>query len=494
MSQSLTQVLINRFNQEGVLYCHWKSNIDLAKTLEGELDIDLLVANHSLAHATDILIQLGFKPAAPRWGSSPSGVFHYYGYDPNQTDLVHLHMFTRVITGESFLKSHWLPFEEMLLGHTYSVNGLVVTSKETELVLFVLRMFIKYGSFLDVARLLRGDKKVREETLWLKEGSNMKEVRTLLEKYCPVVDDEIFIDCLNSILNKASYLTKWKLSYQIRRRLRMYRKYSFWGWLFGHVQLLIGILIKRIRKQKGSKILLSGGTIIAIVGADATGKSTLVLETSRWLRKNFVASTVHAGKPPSTLLTVPVNFLLTLYRRLKRKSRPGKLEKESAAITVLEEGKNLNSLIYAIRAVGLAWDRRALLWKVRQAAANGEIIVCDRYPTNTFGIMDSPRLLEDPTQKGFVASVHNWLARIEKNLYHQIPPPDIVLRLRVSLEIARQRNAAREIVDDETYLQSRHQQAQIWFMSGTRSIQDIDTDLPLVETLLAVKQAVWSSL
>jgi len=497
LSQSLIQALVNRFNQEGILYCHWKSNIDLAKTLEGELDIDLLVAHHSLAHATDILMQLGFKPAIPRSGSNPPGIFHYYGYDPNQNDLVHLHMFTRVITGESFLKSHLFPFEEMLLKHTYSIDGLVVTSKETELVLFVLRMFVKYGSFLDAARLLRGDKKVREETLWLKEGSDMKKVITLLEEYCPVVDNEIFIDCLNAILDKTSYPVKWKLSYQIRRRLRAYRKYSFWGWLFGHIQLFIRMLIKKVRKQKGSKILLAGGTIIAIVGADATGKSTLVSETSRWLRRNFVLNTVHAGKPPSTLLTAPINFLLALYRPLIHRIRPvRKLEEDSSSHVrvVRDERKTPNSLIYAIRAVGLAWDRRALLGKVRRASANGEIIVCDRYPTSAIGMMDSPRLMDDPTRKGLVAPIHNWLSRVERNLYRQIPPPDIVLRLKVSLETAKMRNAARETVDDEIYLQIRHHQANAWFMSGTRSIQDIDTDLPLTETLLAVKQAIWYSL
>jgi thymidylate kinase len=497
LSQSLTQVLINRFNQEGVLYCHWKSNIDLAKTLEGELDIDLLISHHSLALATDILMQLGFKPAIPKPGSNPPGVFHYYGYDPNQNDLVHLHMFTRVITGESFLKSHLFPFEEMLLKHTYTINGLVVTSKETELVLFILRMFIKYGSLLDAARLVKGAKKVREETLWLKEGSDMEAVLILLKEYCPVIDQEIFMDCLNAILDKASYPVKWKLSYQIRRKLRVYRKYSFWSSLFGYAQLLAGILIKRIRKQRGSKILLSGGTIIAIVGADATGKSTLVSETSRWLRKNFILNTVHAGKPPSTLLTIPLNFLLALYRRLTGGSRPvRKLEKDTSSNTSMghDEGKNLNSLIYAIRAVGLAWDRRALLEKVRRASANGEIIVCDRYPTSAVGMMDSPRLVEDLTRKGFVASIYNWLSRIERNFYRQIPPPDIVLRLKVSLEIAKQRNAARAVTDDEMYLESRHQQAKDWYMSGTRSIQDIDTDPPLADTLLAVKRSIWDSL
>ena len=497
LAQSLTHQLINRFNQEPILYCHWKSNVDLAKTLEGELDIDLLVSNDYLAPATSILMQLGFKPAASRWGPNPSGIFHYYGYDPNQDSLVHLHMFTRVLTGESFLKSHLFPFEEMLLNDTYFINGVKVSSQEAELVLFVLRMYIKYGSPLDIPRLLKSDKKVRAEAKWLKDGSDMEQVGILLNKYCPVISEKTFLECLDAILKGVSYPQKLKLSYQIRQRLRPYCKYSFPGWLFGYVQLVTGNLFKKLRKQKGSKTLLSGGTIIAIVGADATGKSTLVSVTSRWLRKNFVVNTVHAGKPPSTLFTLPINFLLASHRRLRGNSRSaGKWENgpsPNAGVTHAER-KTLNSLIYAIRAVCLAWDRRALLWKVKRASANGELVVCDRYPTSATRMMDSPRLLEDLTQKGFVSSIYNWLARRERSMYCQIPPPDIVLRLKVSFETAKKRNAARDILDDEIYLQNRHQQAKEWFMPGTRSIQDIDTDLPLPQTLLAVKEAIWSAL
>ena len=492
LSQSLIKGLINRFNQEGVLYCHWKS-----KSLQGELDFDLLVSNQSFADAINILMQLGFKPAAPRWGTNPPGVIHYYGYDPNQDDHVHLHIFTRVLSGERFLKSHLFPFEDMMFKNTYSLDGLTVISKEVALVLFVLKTFIRYSSILDVAGLLKSDKKLLEEADRLKEGSDMRQVVILLDKYCPAISEETFLACLNAILTGASFPKKWSLSLQVRRSLRGYRKYSFPDWFLGHAQFLTGTLVKRIRKQKGSKMLLSGGAIIAIVGADATGKSTLVSETSHWLRRNFVVNTVHAGKPPSTLLTYPINFLLVLHRKIRSKLRPVKnAEKDSTSNAILPqaETKSVNSLMYALRAVCLAWDRRALLWKTRRASANGEIIVCDRYPTNATGMMDSPRLLEDSTQKGIATSIYNWLARTERNLYRQIPPPDIVLRLSVSLEVAKKRNAAREIVDDEIYLQNRHQQAIEWFMPGTRSIQDIDTDYPLNETLIAVKQAIWASL
>ena len=499
MTQLLFRTLIDQFNKEGISYCHWKSNIDLAKTIEGELDIDLLVSVRSLAPATKILAQLGFKAAAPRWGTNPAGVFHYYGYDPNLDELVHLHLFTHVLTGESFLKSHLFPFDEMMLKDTYQMDGINITSKDAELVLFVLRMYIKYGSFLDAIRVVRSEKKTREEAEWLKEGSNMREVKTLLDEYCPVIGEKLFTDCLNALLNKDPFAKKWLLSLKVRRNLRLYRKYSFSGSLLGHIQLLAGMFAKRIRKQKGSKVLLSGGAIISIVGADATGKSTLVSEASRWLRKNFVLKTIHAGKPPSTLLTGPINILLGFHRRLRGRSNSISMSNKvkfsgSDSKSETEEIKGFSSLIYAIRAVSLAWDRRALLLDARRAVANGEIIVSDRYPTRLIGMMDSPRLKQNPSQKGFVPLIYNSLAKIEQNIYRQIPPPDIVLRLRVSLEIAKQRNASREFVDDEIYLQNRHQLSREWSMTGIRSLKDIDTDPPLADTLLAVKQAIWCSL
>jgi len=103
-------------------------------------------------------------------------------------------------------------------------------------------------------------------------------------------------------------------------------------------------------------------------------------------------------------------------------------------------------------------------------------------------------LHENAVNKELIASIRNWLARVERNTYRQIPPPDIVLRLKVSLEIAKKRNADRDIVDDETYLQQRHQQSKDWYMSGTRTIRDINTNNSLEETISSVKQVVWSNL
>ncbi|HXV42464.1 MAG TPA: hypothetical protein VEC96_05345, partial [Anaerolineae bacterium] len=95
---------------------------------------------------------------------------------------------------------------------------------------------------------------------------------------------------------------------------------------------------------------------------------------------------------------------------------------------------------------------------------------------------------------GPVASIYNRLARLEKQLYKQIPPPDIVLRLRVSLETAKKRNRERNGQDGEAYLEARHRQSQAWHMPGTRYVYDIDTEQTLKETIRDVKEAIWESL
>jgi hypothetical protein len=108
--------------------------------------------------------------------------------------------------------------------------------------------------------------------------------------------------------------------------------------------------------------------------------------------------------------------------------------------------------------------------------------------------MDSPRLVEEPSKTGPVASLYNRLARLERRLYEQIPPPDIVLRLTVSLETARKRNRERGGQDGEAYLEARHRQSRDWDMPGTRYVHDIDTEQPLEDTIRNVKEAIWRML
>jgi len=500
--QSLTLELISRLvealNTKKVVYCHWKSNLFLAQALSGKMDLDLLVDRRSLPQALTILTNLGFKHAIVKWGPGTPGVSHYYGLDLQTGQLAHVHLFSRVLTGESFVKSHLFPFEPMLLENTDYFGQIRVTPKPAELVLFILRTFIKYSSPLDLMYLLRNSGDIRTELRWLQSGSDISEALYLLEKYCPVIDEPLFIESINTLNGTSSLVKRLMVAQRIRWRLRVYAKRTGSNRILAYIRWLWGQGQRRLGGKRKNKMLHAGGMVIAFVGCEATGKSTLVSACGDWLSDAFAVKMVHAGKPPSSWLTLPVNIVLPLLRRVLPRLRITRLKGYDSSVSRTESQlkvEGLASLIYALRSVTLAWDRRQLLLKTRRLAANGEIVICDRYPSETIGAMDSPHLRENP-KGGIISAVYNWLVRLEHRLYKQIPPPDIVLRLKVSIETAKRRNRERIKADKEndTYIEFRHRQSGEWHRSGTKYTHDIDTEKPLAETILSVKKTIWGSL
>jgi thymidylate kinase len=489
---TLVDRLIDAFNREEIVYSHWKSNIDLAQAKAGKMDLDLLVDRKSLHRALIVLAQLGFKAAVARRGANPAGICHYYGLDLGTDQLVHVHLFTRVLTGESYVKSHLFPFEAMLLENVRYSGEMRVASRAAELVLFTLRIFIKYGSLFDLASLWRKSKRLRTEVLWLQGGSDLSEALSLLRTYCPVVDERLFAQCIETLNSDSSLIRRIILAQQVRRRLKVYSRETFFERLMAYAQMLSAEVRRRLGTKQKNKVLQAGGAVIAFVGADATGKSTLVANTGRWLGDTFAVKIIHTGKPPSSWLTTPVNLLLALLRRRRplQSAAHGALSDSSIS---RHEFKGFSSIFYGLRAVVLAWDRQRLIVRTRRRAAKGEIIICDRYPSNIIGAMDSPRL-EESLKTGPIATIYNGLARLEKGLYQRIPPPDIVLRLKVSIETARKRNRNRDEQDGDLYLETRHRQSQDWQMSGTSYVFDIDTDQTLEQTICSVKSVIWAAL
>jgi thymidylate kinase len=496
---AITTRLIDTLNSRNIEYCHWKSNLTLGNALTGGEDLDVLVNRKQLHQFLIVLLEMGFKAAVIKSGANVPGIYHYYGLDEETGKVSHVHLYNSILSGESFVKSHFLPIERMLLEDPETFSNVHIVSKSAEMVLFVVRMFIKYGSPLDLIRLARHPEPVLTELRWLQSGSDLDTTLTLLDKYCPVIDKALFLKCIQALEEPNSLLKRVLLARTVRRKLRVYDKYSLLKWFIAYTGFLWVKPIQRLTGKRKNKTLNSGGAIIAFVGADATGKSTLVSESGRWLGSIFSVRKVHVGKPPSTWLTTPINILLPAMRHLFPHLRRSWVNDNTAVkeASTVSKDKDSQSLIFAIRAVALAWDRAQLLVKVRRWAANGDIIICDRYPTETVDAMDSPRLQERADRKGLKASFYNYLAGLESRIYKHMPPPDVVLRLKVSVETAKQRNRDRrdEVgMDDENYLEARHRQVSNWNKNGTKYYCDINTEMSLDETILSVKRAIWEVL
>src|SRR5205814_8580058 len=147
-------------------------------------------------------------------------------------------------------------------------------------------------------------------------------------------------------------------------------------------------------------------------------------------------ATIHGGKPPPSVPTALPRLLLPLLRRMM----PGY---RSTRIEVATEPAAMRTgplLLFALRALMLAYERKKLLIRAHRKAANGTLVLSDRYPTRQPGVPEGAMLhflREDPR------SLYRWLARVEERTYRAIPQPDLVLRLDVPLELAVQRNLTR---------------------------------------------------
>jgi thymidylate kinase len=497
-TSELVARLVAAFEEQAVVYCHWKSNLSLTLALSGETDLDLLVDCGSLQRALAILTSLGYKRGVVRWGPSTQGVSHYYGLDPQLGQLSHVHLFSQVLTGESLVKSHLLPFGPMLLENTDRIGEIIVTSKPAELVVFVLRVFINYGSLLDLIYLLGRAEDIRTELRWLQDTTDPSEVLSLLREHCSVIDEQLFSRCIETLHADTSLTQRVILARQIRRRLRTYSRYNVVSRVSAYARLLWGEVRRRLSGSRRNRILSARGAVIAFVGPDASGKSTLVSACKHWLGGALAVRTVHAGRPPSSLLTAPINIALWLARRwswmrsLHSRGQDSAFDPTQSQLKVPDQ----SSLAYAIRALSLAWDRRRVLVAARRSADNGVVVICDRYPSEVAGAVDSRRLQEHQTRGGPMLAVLNWLARAEEGLYKQIPAPDVVLRLRLTSEMARERNRGRIKAgkEGEADMERRYLQSRDWDVSGARYVYEVDVERPPSETILNVKKLIWESL
>lgn len=486
------QQLIEQLSTNGITYCHWKSNSALSQVLTGQTDVDFLIHRKDGDSFRLLMSQLKFRPTGIQGDAPFPAVEHYFALDEVTGIFIHMHAYYRVITGESLSKNLHLPFEEMLLQNVREEDTIRVPAKSAELVVFTIRMMLKHTSFVELFMLARDWKGMRREIEWLLEAKPTNETIKLVETWLPSVDTKLFSECIEALKMPAPLPRRIILALRLRSQLSIYARNSrIQAWLSG-IQKFSLMAYGRLTGSKRGMILQSGGAVIAFVGAEATGKSTLLTATKRWLGEHFVIEQIHAGKPKSTALTMLPNILLPLLRSALPTYRPSKIATQHADTKQSQKSPEVYPLISAIRSVFLAYDRRALLSRAFARAANGNIVLCDRYPSMSQGGPDGPQLQQfaiDPKRY----PIQSWLARIEKRLYQEIPSPDMVISLYVPLEVALIRNKNRGKEEPEDYVRFRHSLASN-LEYGNAPIYKINTDQSLDATVLEVKKNIWRNL
>ncbi len=487
--------LFERLDDAGVRYCHWKSNWALAETIEGETDLDLLVGREDASSYRRILQDLGFRPAVQHGAAPFPAVEHDHALDETTDTIVHVHSYYRVISGGSLAKNYHLPIEEMLLGDVRREVAVNVPSRGAELIVFVLRMSLKHATMAELVLVLRDWENVRREAAWLATDEARAEAEALLPVWLPVVERGLFANALDALTEPASVVRRVLVGRRVRASLRPYaRRGRVRAWLAE-----TGALTKKaLARSRGRAKRLSpsaGGAVIAFVGPEATGKSTLLADAEGWLGAHFTVRRVHAGKPPSTFLTAVPNLLLPALRSLfpgQRSTRvTATLAPDLEAPASTPSDKQF-PMLFGIRSVLLAYDRRALLTRAYASAASGAIVLSDRYPSVERGAVDGAQLGHEhaPAPGG---TVRRRLAALEARLYRDIPPPDLVVYLTAPLEVALERNRERGKSEPESYLLSRHARSSSLEFERT-TVHRLATDRPLDEVISELRRVIWTTL
>jgi thymidylate kinase len=238
--------------------------------------------------------------------------------------------------------------------------------------------------------------------------------------------------------------------------------------------LLIGSLLMQEQQNKIVKM----APLIAIIGCDGSGKSTVSEAILSWIQGYGPAATVHLGKQAGNIgralsrLPLVGSSIEKLISRKVTKTKSNRKKNQTPSVFVA-------LVIYAFSIRRLLRFRRMLALR-RQ----GLIIVTDRFPQLGLpGAYDGPGLSIHANGNSIV----RWLARREHAMYLWMTSfhPDLILRLNVDLDTA----CARKPDHQRELLRVKIEATPLLKFDGAK-IVEIDSNQALADVLVAAKSAV----
>jgi len=485
----LLQTLLSAFRCNDISYCYWKSSRRLPAVLAGDADLDLLVDKNHQHRAGQALSECGFKLFPAVASRDHPAILSFLGYDAPSGRILHVHLHTRLLTGERLLRNYRMPWEAVILASSvrHPASQLRMLDPASEAVLLAVRACLELRR-TDAVTLLgwraaqdkfaggRADLAARLDRATLRRRA----AEFLRDDTAGVLADAI---CgarpwdgggLGRLVERD--LAAHRMYGTIEARLRSVGRTVHW---------LAGGLNKRHlhAPRPWGRRVPGGGCVIALVGVDGSGKSTVTAAVRSWLGGEVDVMPIYFGTGDGrpSLLLLPLKLAVPLFTRLlKRKPRGS-----SHGVVSSQAPGALYGALLMVWSTVLALEKRSKLRAAHRGSARGMVVVADRYPQDENpGYNDGPLLPR-------LARVPRWLRRFEAGAYAlaRTLPPDLVIKLDAPADTL----AQREPDMDRGVIRERVEAVRRLAFPGARVVR-VDATQPLADVIRAVKGEIWGML
>jgi hypothetical protein len=219
------------------------------------------------------------------------------------------------------------------------------------------------------------------------------------------------------------------------------------------------------------------GIVVAVVGSDGSGKSTLCRDLSADLRREGRVTFIYFGSGDGS--SSWIRWPLVQVRRFVQRS-PGHASSAmvsthlTSATTKEQVWSELMAAARVVWALALAWEKRSKLRRAETIRARGGTVICDRYPqAQVGGIMDGPLLhVWEQRPRGVRRRLAIWEASPYRRADQGVA--DLVLRLAVDQASAERRRPDHDPAD----LRRRREIVEALQFRGARfGVVDLDATL-----------------
>lgn len=494
--RSLSDRLLERLKGSSVGFVHWKSNHHLPESTAGLTDFDLLVRRSDRARFEVVISELGFKRVvSPAWARYP-GVEDWLGYDDVAGGLLHLHVHWRLVTGAKHVKELRLPWEELLIEDAAvdPRTGWPVPAAPKQAVVLLVRMWAKLPMSGRLAftlgvrspRLIPGS--VRDECEWILKDTSPEAIGRVSRSLVPAGDFDA-IPVLERFQRTRDFSLLLGLGRRWCRELRrtharlpqLIALQRSWTWLISRKARYA--LNRYVRATRCRKTIPAGGVMVAVVGSDGAGKSTVTEALRAWLETKVDCHSIYLGSGDGSVGAV--QWLRTVMRRaVGRRGDDGKSQLKWISGGEGTSKAGFLRRCYRLADLHLIWRKSRVLRRARRLCDSGSVVLLDRYPqSQVMRINDGPRL---QAGGGF-----SWAAALERRFFRRCEAlgPDLVIRLEVTPHTAWERKPDHlpAVLEAKGKLL-----ASVTF--GSVRMVDVDAEKDLPEVLAATKKIVWESL